>query len=70
MQSAINCQKKTYQFNDATLSLRQVIGQVIFLIIIMQILYIMKIIHLTLKCVLFLLGILWSCIGRFVRVQQ
>lgn len=28
MQSAINCQKKTYQFNNATLSLQQVIGQV------------------------------------------
>jgi len=29
MQSAINCQHKTYQFNNALLSLRQVIGQVI-----------------------------------------
>lgn len=28
MQSAINCQKKTYQFNNATLRLQQVIGQV------------------------------------------
>lgn len=28
MQSAMNCQKKTYQFNNGTLSLRQVIGQV------------------------------------------
>jgi len=27
LQSAMNCQKKTYQFNNATLSLRQVIGQ-------------------------------------------
>lgn len=28
MLCAMNCQKKTYQFNDATLSLQQVIGQV------------------------------------------
>jgi len=28
MQSAMNCQKKTYQFNNATLTLQQVIGQV------------------------------------------
>lgn len=28
MQSAMNCQNKTYQFNNATLTLQQVIGQV------------------------------------------
>lgn len=28
MQSAMNCQTKTYQFNNAALSLQQVIGQV------------------------------------------
>lgn len=28
METAMNCQKKTYQFNNATLNLRQVIGQV------------------------------------------
>jgi len=35
----MNCQKKTYQFNNATLSLRQVIGQVFVLcyIIVMKV---------------------------------
>lgn len=31
MQSAMNCQQKTYQFNNGILSLRQVIGQVKYL---------------------------------------
>jgi len=63
MQSAINCQHKTYQFNNAMLSLRQVIGQVIkngdYLNNIKIMIYFQK---------TFLSGILWSCIRRLVRI--